>query len=58
TAGAAFAAHAEGRRGAIRVGQDADLTIFDRDLMAVPPEELPRAEVTHTVVGGRFEYQR
>jgi predicted amidohydrolase YtcJ len=58
TAGAAFAAHADGRRGVIRVGLDADLTVFDRDIMAVAPEELPRVEVTHTMVGGRFEYQR
>jgi len=58
TSGAAFAAHAEGRRGVIREGYDADLTAFDRDLMAVKPEELSRIEVTHTMVGGRFEYQR
>jgi predicted amidohydrolase YtcJ len=58
TAGAALAAHADGTRGVIRVGLDADLTIFDRDVMAVEPEELLRAEVTHTMVGGRFEYRR
>lgn len=58
TWGAALAAHAEGRRGVIRVGYDADLTIFDRDLMAGKPEDLLKAEVTHTMVGGRFEYQR
>ncbi|HEU4383510.1 MAG TPA: amidohydrolase [Anaeromyxobacteraceae bacterium] len=58
TAGAAFAAHAEARRGIIRVGLDADLTIFDRDVMVGGPDDLLRAEVTHTMVGGRFEYQR
>ena len=58
TAGAAFAAHADARRGVIRVGQDADLTIFDRDVMLGEPDDLLRAEVTHTMVGGRFEYQR
>ena len=58
TSGAAFAAHAEGKRGIIRVGYDADLTIFDQDVMAVKPEEIPRLEVTHAMVGGRFEYQR
>ncbi len=58
TTGAAFAAHADGRRGLIREGYDADLTIFDRDLMDGDPEQVLRAEVTHTMVGGRFEYQR
>ncbi|HZY02065.1 MAG TPA: amidohydrolase [Anaeromyxobacteraceae bacterium] len=58
TSGAAFAAHADGRRGLIRVGYDADLTLFDRDLVAGGPEDLLHAEVTHTMVGGRLEYQR
>lgn len=58
TAGAAFAAHAERRRGMIRAGYDADLTAFDRDLMAVPVDEIVRAEVVLTLVGGRVEYRR
>jgi hypothetical protein len=53
TRGAAYAAFAEERRGAIREGFDADLTAFAADVMAIPPEALPSIQVTHTIVGGR-----
>ncbi len=53
TAGAAYAEFAEDRRGALRVGMDADLTAFDRDVMSVPADELIDLRVTHTFVGGR-----
>jgi predicted amidohydrolase YtcJ len=55
TAGAAYAAFAEARRGAIREGFDADLTLFSEDALAVPAERLRRIRVTHTIVGGRVE---
>jgi hypothetical protein len=53
TAGAAFAEFAEGRRGAIREGFDADLTLLAQDLAAMPEEELATAAVLSTVVGGQ-----
>jgi predicted amidohydrolase YtcJ len=56
TAGAAYAAFAEGRRGVIREGLDADLTLFAEDVLAVPAEALPGVAVTHTIVGGRIAY--
>jgi predicted amidohydrolase YtcJ len=52
TAGAAYAAFAEGRRGAVREGLDADLTLLGADLLALPVEELRRVPVVGTVVGG------
>jgi predicted amidohydrolase YtcJ len=55
TTGAAVAEFAEDRRGVLRVGMDADLTAFDRDVMAVSAEELTKLRVTHTFVGGRDE---
>lgn len=55
TRGAAHAAFAEGRRGAIREGLDADLTLFAEDLLAVPAARLREVRVTHTIVGGRIE---
>jgi hypothetical protein len=57
TSGAAFASFAEGRRGVVREGLDADLTAFADDVMAVPAEALPRLPVTLTVVGGRVEHE-
>ncbi|HTN53788.1 MAG TPA: amidohydrolase [Anaeromyxobacter sp.] len=58
TAGAAFAAHAEGRRGVLREGLDADLTLFAEDVLAVPAEALLRLTVTHTIVGGEVVFER
>jgi predicted amidohydrolase YtcJ len=53
TAGAAYAAFAEGRRGMIREGLDADLTLFAEDVLAVPAQRLPALTVTQTIVRGR-----
>jgi predicted amidohydrolase YtcJ len=56
TAGAAHAEFAERRRGCIREGFDADLTVFGRDLMAVHVDELPQVPVVATVVAGRVVF--
>ena len=56
TAGAAYAEHAEGRRGMIREGYDADLTVFERDVLEVAVDELPEVPIAATVVGGVVEY--
>ena len=53
TSDAAFAAFEEAWRGRIEPGFVADFTIFERDPMAVPEEELPSLKVYATVVGGR-----
>ncbi|HYV65704.1 MAG TPA: amidohydrolase family protein, partial [Myxococcales bacterium] len=56
TAGGAFAEHAEDRRGMIREGFDADLTVFERDVLEVAVDELPDVGIAATVVGGVVEY--
>ncbi|HEX4384786.1 MAG TPA: amidohydrolase [Myxococcales bacterium] len=56
TAGAAYAEFAEARRGLIREGYDADLTVFGRDVMAVHVDELARVPIVATVVGGQVIY--
>ncbi len=53
TSWAAYAAFEEDRRGAVAPGFAADLTVFDRDLEAGPPEEARQAVVLRTVVAGR-----
>ncbi len=57
TSGAAWAAFAEGRRGMVREGLEADLTAFAEDLLAVPVERLPALPIVATVVGGRIEWR-
>jgi len=56
TRGPALAGFAEGRRGTIREGLDADLTVFAGDVAACTAAELRALRVTHVVVGGRVEW--
>ena len=58
TTGAAYASFAEGRRGRIGEGLDADLTLLAEDVLAVAPEALPRLTITHAIVAGRVTYER
>ncbi len=59
TADAAYAEFAEGRRGKIAPGFDADLTVLDRDVVSesLPAAEIPRARVLLTVVGGEVVFR-
>ena len=54
----AHGAFHEDERGSIEVGKLADFTIFDRDLLTVPEQEILEAQVDYTIVGGRITYQR
>jgi len=58
TSGAAYAAFAEGRRGMIREGLEADLTCFAGDVLAVPAAALPALPISLVVVGGRVAAER
>ena len=58
TAGAAFAAFAEGQRGMIREGLDADLTAFEGDVFSIPVGTLSSLPVAATVVGGEVVFTR
>ncbi|MGH2399474.1 MAG: amidohydrolase [bacterium] len=56
TTGAAYAAGQEGVQGRLVEGSYADFIAVDRDLFAANPEELLRACVMMTVVGGTLVY--
>ncbi|MGQ9471844.1 MAG: amidohydrolase [Candidatus Aminicenantales bacterium] len=45
-------------RGSLEVGKLADLTVFDRNLLQIPPEEILNAEVLMTIVDGRIVFQK
>jgi predicted amidohydrolase YtcJ len=57
TAGNAYGVFAEDRRGKLAPGYLGDLVLIDRDLTRIPPEEIERAAVRATIVGGRVVYQ-
>jgi hypothetical protein len=57
TRGAAYAMFAEARRGEIAAGRDADLSVFDRDLVACAPSEIPKARVRMTFSGGKAVFR-
>jgi len=56
TVNGAWAEFAEGTKGTIEAGKLADLIVLDRDILAVPPEEIVRARVRMTVFAGRIIY--
>jgi hypothetical protein len=57
TLNAAYAAFEEDFKGSIRPGKLADLTIFDRDLLSIPEDEILQTRVLATIVGGKIRYQ-
>jgi predicted amidohydrolase YtcJ len=56
TAWAAYAAFQEGSRGSIERGKQADLTVLDQDIMAIPSASVRGVKVRMTIVGGVIAY--
>lgn len=52
----AFAAFEEEYKGSLEVGKLGDVVVLDRDILAVPDEELAGAKVEMTIVGGVVRY--
>jgi predicted amidohydrolase YtcJ len=57
TAGSAWAAFADHRRGRLAVGMDADLAVLDRDLLAAGPSAIMGTGVALTVLDGRIVHR-
>jgi predicted amidohydrolase YtcJ len=58
TSGAAFASFEEKIKGTLESDKLADFVLIDKDLTAIPPEEIRNAHIMMTVVGGRVVYER
>jgi predicted amidohydrolase YtcJ len=54
----AYAEFMEDRKGMLRPGYLADLVVFDRNLLDLPPHEVLQAQVDLTVVGGEVVFRR
>jgi predicted amidohydrolase YtcJ len=55
---AAYAAFEEGTRGSLKPGKYADLVVLSKDILRIPEDEIPTAQVVYTIVGGKIRYQR
>jgi predicted amidohydrolase YtcJ len=54
--GSAYVNHLDDDTGSIDVGKAADLAVIDRDLFALPVEEIASARVEQTFVEGERVY--
>lgn len=55
---AAYSVFEEDVKGTIEVGKLADLTVFSKDLMVIPEDEIMSSEVLMTIVNGRVVYSK
>ena len=54
----AYAAFEENLKGQLKTGMLGDITVFSKDIMTVPEEEILKTEIDFTIVGGKVAYQR
>jgi predicted amidohydrolase YtcJ len=54
----AYAAFMEKDLGSITPGKYADITILSKDIMTIPEDQIPTAQVMYTIVAGKVKYQR
>jgi predicted amidohydrolase YtcJ len=54
----AYAAFEESSRGSLEPGKYADVVVLSKDILTIPEDEIPSAQVVYTIVGGRIRYQR
>ena len=54
----AYAAFEDDIRGSLEVGKLADITVFDRNLIKIPEDELLNVEVLYTIVGGKVVFEK
>jgi len=58
TMDAAYGAFQEKVLGSLQVGKYADFTIFSKDIMVIPEEEILQTEVVMTLVGGKVVFAK
>ena len=54
----AYAAFEDDIRGSLEEGKLADITVFDRNLLTIPEDEILQAEVTYTIIDGKIVFQK
>jgi len=54
----AYAAFEEEIKGSITPGKLADIVVLSKDIMTIPEDEIPTAQVDLTIIGGQVKYER
>ena len=54
----AYAAFEEDIKGSITPGKLADIVVLSKDIMTIPEDEIPTAQVDATIIGGRIVFER
>ena len=54
----AYAAFEENDKGTLTPGKLADLVVLSQDIMTIPEDQIPAAQVDYTLVGGEIKYAR
>jgi len=58
TINGAYAAFEEGTKGSLKPGKYADMVVISKNIMTIPEDQIPTAEVTYTIVGGKVRYKK
>ncbi len=58
TINGAYTSFEEDIKGTLTPGKLADITVLSQDIMTIPEEEIPTAEVVYTIVGGEVKYRK
>ena len=53
----AFASFEETIKGTLTPGKLADITVFSRDIMTIPEEDILNTQIAYTIIGGKVKYQ-
>jgi hypothetical protein len=58
TINGAFAAFEEGSKGSLKPGKYADMVVLSKDILTIPEDEIPSAQVVYTIVGGKVRFKK
>ncbi len=58
TLNSAFAAFEESSRGSLKAGKYADMVVLSKDILTIPEDDIPSAQVVYTIVGGKVKYKK
>ena len=58
TINTARAAFEEDSKGTLKAGKYADIVVLSKDILTMPEDQIPTAQVMYTIVGGKIQFKR